>query len=53
MLTVVPMSVLLMGLVGLAVILASVARMIMLEHQLHDTRFLVDPGSQERPRVAA
>ena len=53
MLTVAPMSVLLLAVVGLAVIIASVARMVILEHQHHETAFLVDPGQQERPRVAA
>ena len=53
MLTVAPMSVLLLGLVGLAVVLASLARMFVLEHQLRRTSYLVDPGSHERPRVAA
>ena len=53
MLTVAPMSVLVLGLVGLAVILASLARMFVLEHQVRDTTYLVDPGPHERPRVAA
>ena len=53
MLTVAPMTVVLLGLLGLAVILASVARMVVLEQQVHQPRHLVDPGPQERPRVAA
>ena len=53
MLTVAPLTVLLMAVVGLAVILASVARMIVLEHQLKHTAFSADPGTHERPRVAA
>jgi hypothetical protein len=53
MLTVMPMAVVLLGVLGLAVILASVARMFVLEQQVQPTRYLVDPGPQERPRVAA
>lgn len=53
MLTVAPLTVVLLGVLGLAVILASVVRMVVLEQQVHDTRFLVDPGPQERSRVAA
>jgi hypothetical protein len=53
MLTVAPLTIVLLGLLGLAIVLASVARMFVLEQQVHDTRYLVDPGPQERPRVAA
>jgi hypothetical protein len=53
MLTVVPMSVLLIGVFGLAMVLASVARMIVLERSLPDPTFLGDRGPQERPRIAA
>ena len=53
MLTVAPMTVVLLGILGLAVVLASVARMFVLETQVQETRHLVDPGPQERPRVAA
>lgn len=49
----VPLTVVLLGVLGLAVILASVVRMVVLESQVLDTRYLVDPGTQERPRVAA
>jgi hypothetical protein len=47
------MSVLLLGVFGLAMVLASVARMIVLERDLHDPGLLVDGGPQERPRIAA
>jgi hypothetical protein len=35
------------------VILASVVRIVVLEQQVQQPRYLVDPGPQERPRVAA
>jgi hypothetical protein len=47
------MSVLLLGILGLAIILASVARMIVLEHQVRGPVVLFDPGPQEPARVAA
>jgi hypothetical protein len=53
MLTVMPMSVLLIGVFGLAMVLASVARMIVIERNLPDPRILGDRGPQERPRIAA
>jgi hypothetical protein len=53
MLTVVPMTVVLLLVLGLAVVVASIARMVALESQVQQPRFLVDPGQQERPRVAA
>jgi hypothetical protein len=52
MLTVVPMSVLLLGVLGLAVMVASVARMIVLERTTQGPA-LLDRGPRERPRVAA
>ncbi len=54
MLTVAPLTVVLLGVLGLAVVLASVVRMVVLEQQVHRaTPYLVDPGTQERPRIAA
>jgi hypothetical protein len=53
MLTVLPMSVLLIGVFGLAMVLASVARIVVLERGLRGPAALVDRGPQERPRVAA
>lgn len=53
MLTVAPLSVVLLGVLGLAVILASAVRMFVLEQQVPRTPYLVDPGQQERPRIAA
>lgn len=53
MLTVMPLTVVLLGVLGLAVVLASVARMFALESQQRGPLLLVDPGTQERPRIAA
>jgi hypothetical protein len=53
MLTVVPLTVVLLGVLGLAVMVASALRMFVLEAQVEAPRFLVDPGPQERPRIAA
>jgi hypothetical protein len=53
MLTVAPLTVVLMGIIGIVVIVASVARMFVLEHQVHETPFLADPGAHDRSRLAA
>ncbi len=52
MLTSLPMSVLLIGVFGLAMVLASVARMFVLERHLPGPGVL-DRGPHERPRIAA
>jgi hypothetical protein len=53
MLTVAPISIVLIALFGLAVIMAAVARMVVLESQGWAPVVLSDPGSYERERVAA
>ena len=53
MLTGAPVTVVLMAVIGLAVIMASVARILVLEHQVKRPSFFADPGTHERPRVAA
>jgi hypothetical protein len=53
MLTVVPISVLLLGVLGLAVMVASVARMVVLDRTPREPAMFIDRGPQERPRVAA
>ena len=52
MLTGLPMSVLLIGIFGLAIVLASIVRMIVIERHLPGPG-LLDRGPQERPRIAA
>jgi hypothetical protein len=53
MLTVLPVSVVLIGVFGLAMVLASVARMVVLERTQNDPPVLAGSGPHERPRIAA
>jgi hypothetical protein len=53
MLTVAPLSVWLMGVLGIAVVLASVLRIVVLEHATRGPIYLGEAGPAERPRIAA